>query len=148
MSIMNCDEADLLGNKILTKKEISTYKNLRIPYRSTPEVSVAALWKTHREITQKVKAAIDAGIVKQKYDYAEKGSSAYVISDSLGDGVKGLLNHADGKLYDSKSSYYKAVKAAGCEVLGSDAPTEVRKEIKGNYDISKELKQAIQQHLR
>lgn len=34
--------------------------------------------------------------------------------------MRPLLNHADGKMYDSRSGYYRAVKAAGCEVVGSD----------------------------
>lgn len=41
-----------------------------------------------------------------------------VISDDLG--KDGIINHADGRRYDSKSSYYSAVKAAGCEVVGND----------------------------
>ncbi len=40
-----------------------------------------------------------------------------IISDHL-DGVK---NPVDGKIYDSKSSYYQAVKAAGCEIVGNEA---------------------------
>jgi hypothetical protein len=43
-----------------------------------------------------------------------------VISDQLGD----VWNPADGKKYDSKSAYYKAVRASGCEVMGSEAPTQ------------------------
>lgn len=38
----------------------------------------------------------------------------YIISDHLPD----IVNHADGKVYDSRSSYLRAVKAAGCEVVG------------------------------
>ena len=37
----------------------------------------------------------------------------YGGSDSLGEGVRGVFNPADGKTYDSKSEYYKAVKAKG-----------------------------------
>lgn len=44
----------------------------------------------------------------------------YVIRDSLGEGVQGLRNMADGQMYDSRSQYLKAVKAAGCEVVGND----------------------------
>ena len=39
------------------------------------------------------------------------------------DNMDALLNHADGRYYDSKSAFTKAVKAAGCEILGNDAPT-------------------------
>lgn len=41
-----------------------------------------------------------------------------IISDDLG--KNGVLNHADGKKYDSKSAYYRAVRDAGCEVVGDD----------------------------
>jgi len=40
-----------------------------------------------------------------------------IISDHL-DGVK---NPVDGKMYDSKSSYYRAVKDAGCVIVGNEA---------------------------
>lgn len=39
-----------------------------------------------------------------------------VISDTLAD----VVNPINGKPYDSKSSYYAAVKDAGCEILGND----------------------------
>lgn len=41
----------------------------------------------------------------------------YVISDHLDD----VQNPADGKIYDSKSEYYRAVKNAGCEIVGNEA---------------------------
>lgn len=37
------------------------------------------------------------------------------------DGLDPTLNHADGRRYTSKSAYYKAVRAAGCEVVGNDS---------------------------
>ena len=42
-----------------------------------------------------------------------------IISDSL----PGVLNHADGRIYDSKSAYYAAVRAAGCEIVGNETLT-------------------------
>lgn len=42
-----------------------------------------------------------------------------VISDNLDD----TLNMADGKRYSSKAKYYKAVRAAGCEIIGSEQPS-------------------------
>lgn len=62
-----------------------------------------------------------------------------VISDSLAD----VKNPTDGKIYDSKSAYHRQLKQAGCHVYeGSPGPRQ-----KGDHDVSKELKQAIQQHL-
>jgi hypothetical protein len=40
-----------------------------------------------------------------------------IIRDAL-DNVKNPVN---GKLYDSKSAYYQAVRAAGCEIVGNEA---------------------------
>ena len=37
---------------------------------------------------------------------------------------EGVRNPVDGKMYDSKSKYYRAVKDSGCEIMGNDAPKE------------------------
>lgn len=37
------------------------------------------------------------------------------------DGMEAILSHADGQMYDSKSQYYAAVKAKGCEIVGNDS---------------------------
>lgn len=37
------------------------------------------------------------------------------------DGMDATLNHANGLLYDSKSAYERAVKDAGCEIVGNDS---------------------------
>ena len=67
----------------------------------------------------------------------------FVISDVMDE----TLSHADGRHYTSKSKYYKAVKEAGCEVVGNDSsymnpkprkPFEPDKE-----DIRQDLKRAI-----
>jgi hypothetical protein len=69
----------------------------------------------------------------------------YVASDYMGEGVKGLQCMADGKQYDSKSEYYKAVKAAGCEVMGNDAPRTTSTEIKGDFVTHKDVADTIKQ---
>jgi hypothetical protein len=47
----------------------------------------------------------------------------YVIGDHLDD----VQNPADGKVYDSKSEYYKAIRAAGCEIVGNEAEAMAEK---------------------
>ena len=37
------------------------------------------------------------------------------------DGLENVVNPCDGKPYDSKSAYYRAVKNAGCEIVGNEA---------------------------
>jgi hypothetical protein len=48
----------------------------------------------------------------------DQNRSTNIISDDLG--TKGVKNPADGKVYDSKSAYYKAVKANGYEIVGNE----------------------------
>ena len=61
------------------------------------------------------------------------------------DGMDALQNHADGLWYDSRSSYEKAVKSAGCEIIGDEKlpdnsgpkpyePQGVSEDIKAAYD--------------
>ncbi len=47
-------------------------------------------------------------------------NSAYVIGDSL----DYTMNPADGKRYSSKSAYYKAVRKAGCHIVGNEKQTQ------------------------
>ena len=69
----------------------------------------------------------------------------HIISDELG----GIVNPADGKHYDSKSKYYKAVKASGSHVVESgEMGQQQKRKQEGDYNVREELKQAIQQHLR
>lgn len=138
--MMNVRNEDLIAAGVLTPEEIAYYENSRIPYGEP--------WGEILSIQGKVKAAIDAGAVHPVQEIAHNRAGFQVISDQLGEGVQGVFNPADGKKYDSKSSYYRAVKEAGCFVMGNDAPTEGKKELTGDFDCSKELKEALQQHLR
>ncbi len=56
------------------------------------------------------------------------------------------MNHADGRLYDSRSAYEKAVKAMGCEIIG-DAPIPSAPAPKepDMADIANDVKTAMQQ---
>jgi len=65
--------------------------------------------------------------------------------DQLGDGVKGIMNHADGKRYDSKSQYERAVRATGCRIVGNDYNGKTfNRQLEGNFNPRNELKQAVQ----
>lgn len=70
-------------------------------------------------------------------------------SDNLPGGVEGIINHADGKRYDSKSQYERAVKAKGCRIVGNDWNNKdlSRKEIHGDYNVRPQLKQAVEKVL-
>ncbi len=47
--------------------------------------------------------------------------SHYIIGDTM----EPTLNMVDGKVYDSKSAYMRTVRAAGCDVIGNEAPEKV-----------------------
>lgn len=65
----------------------------------------------------------------------------YIITDDLG--VQGVLNHANGKVYDSKSKYYADLKASGHVIVesGMDRPRETR----GDFDARKDVAKALNQ---
>jgi len=59
------------------------------------------------------------------------------------DGMDATLNHADGKLYDSRSGYEKAVRAAGCEIVGNDQPDE--RQVSEVPNVAQDVKTALEQ---
>lgn len=63
----------------------------------------------------------------------------HVISDTM----PATLNHADGLRYDSKRGYERAVRAAGCEIVGNEKLTNTRTFNPG--PIGPDIKAAIQQ---
>lgn len=71
--------------------------------------------------------------------HAQFGTAPGVITDSMGS----TLNHADGKRYDSKRAYEKAVRRAGCEIVGNEKQPERR--LTPMSDPSDTIKQAIEQ---
>lgn len=66
------------------------------------------------------------------------------------DGLDDVWNPVDGRKYDSKSAYYAAVKAAGCEIAGSDSSLATAHEkpaaVKTPDGLKDTLKQAFDQH--
>lgn len=76
-----------------------------------------------------------------------------VFSDTLPGGINGMLNHADGKMYDSKSSYERAVKAKGCRIVGNDwnnatYKTPLERGVRGDFNVRPQLKEAVEKVLR
>lgn len=62
----------------------------------------------------------------------------YVQTDSLDN----VVSPIDGKPYDSKSSYYKSIQEAGCNII-EDNPLERKGTETTDYDVQQELKDAI-----
>lgn len=72
-------------------------------------------------------------------------------SDGLG-GVEGILNHADGKRYDSKSNYHRALREKGCRVVGNDwnnssYKTPLERGVRGDFNVRPQLREAVQKVL-
>ena len=59
------------------------------------------------------------------------------------DGMEAIMNHADGRMYDSRSGYERAVKDAGCEIVGNDQPNE--RQITEVPNVGQDVKTAIEQ---
>jgi hypothetical protein len=66
------------------------------------------------------------------------------------DGLDDVWNPANGKVYDSKSAYYRAVKDAGYEIAGNDSSVmnahEKPVEVKTPGGLKDDLKAAWEQH--
>ena len=59
------------------------------------------------------------------------------------DGMDAIINPANGMYYESKSSFEKATRAAGCVCVGNDAPTTPADPI-GDRISKDEIGEAIQ----
>ena len=72
--------------------------------------------------------------------HEKHAASAYVIGDSL----DYTMNPADGRRYSSKSAYYKAVRAAGCEIIGNENPANGVGQRPEMPDPGEDVKMAIE----
>lgn len=61
------------------------------------------------------------------------------------DGMDAILNHADGQMYDSRSSYERAVKNAGCVIVGDDIPDVKEPAPLSDRELESDIKAAIEQ---
>jgi len=141
MQHMDVKYDDLLAAKVLTQQEIDWLSSIRIPYGDN-----TGLWHEKQRLDKLVANAIAAGAVKIiPREEVRISGTIQIISDDLG--IQGVLNHADGKKYDSKSQYYRAVKQAGCVVMGTDAPTTCKEpEYKiCENTLKRDIKEAIEQ---
>lgn len=71
---------------------------------------------------------------------AVSGPSHYAGSDSLGLGVQGIFNPADGKTYDSRSAYYNAIKAKGLVIAEGPAQQITPKTVNWERAVAQTLR--------
>lgn len=64
-----------------------------------------------------------------------------VISDTL----DGVMNPADGRRYDSKSAYARAVRAAGCEIVGNEVPIQAARGRVPEGGVGGDVRRAIEE---
>jgi hypothetical protein len=62
------------------------------------------------------------------------------------DTMADTFNPADGKMYDSKSAYYKAVKSKGLEIVGNDAPVKPSAPKQQKIDWEKAVAESLKIH--
>lgn len=131
------------AKSVLNKKEYSFY----IKGQPIPLYGSSDLWLLSNSIHSKIeKALVDGKISGFELGSVARSTASYVISDDLG--INGVFCHADGKMYDSKSQYYKSVKEKGYEVVGNDLPVEAF-EAKPVYNVSdKEMHKDISEAMK
>jgi len=61
------------------------------------------------------------------------------------DGMDPIVNHANGLMYDSRSAYERAVKDAGCVIVGNDIPDVASPSVPDVGDMKQDIKTAIEQ---
>ena len=118
----------------------SEWEVLKTPIKDCKDLAgLFALYKKResfvRRANKKHKSTLD--LSKAFYGYG---------SDYINGPGSSVFNHADGRMYDSKSEYHKAVKAKGCVVVGNDySKKEFRRpEVKGDFNIRPQFKEAIE----
>lgn len=123
------------GSKELTPEEWDFYFNYKIKY-SSPYSEWIKLWSLQEKVQNLIKSdVIDVEPWSEKHIMTK----TYVISDNLDN----VLNHANGKIYDSKSKYYADLKASGHVIVesGMDKPRETM----GDFDARKDVAKALNQ---
>jgi len=138
---VKCD--DLIAANILTQAECGWVTSVRIPYGSTGEM----FYEKHRIDSLVTKAIADGVVSEVPREQVIIQRGPQVMSDYIDGPMGAIQNQVDGKMYDSKSQYYKAVKAAGCVVMGNDTPKEAKGPTANicEKELGRDIKQAIEQ---
>ena len=109
--------------------------------------------ETYVQIDGKFICKAKDGIITDEYmrHFGNRPSNPFsgFGSDTLGTNVNGVFNHADGRRYDSKSEYNRAVRAKGCRIVGNDLNNKQfkRPEVRGDFNVRPQLREAVQRIL-
>lgn len=141
---MGVDKTILLEKNVLSADDLAWIDSgQRVPYADN-----TGAWVDLLMVQKRVKAAIDSGVVDlAPREVVVPTKSVQIIGDYINGPGGAVQNQADGKMYDSKSQYYKAVKAAGCVVLGNDTPKEAKGPTANicEKELKRDIAQAINQ---
>ena len=80
------------------------------------------------------------------YQIMESKRSALGVPYIRGDGMGETWNPVDGKHYDSRSAYERAVKDAGCQIVGTDSALERPYVPEKPVDATPDIINAIRKH--
>lgn len=123
---------------IITASEREFYDNARIPYAGD-----MLLWFRLYSIHEKMASNLD----KVKGEKLGGVSVAHNVPGLITDYIAGpngaIIGQHDGKHYDSKSEYYKSLKASG-HIVHEAGMHKEKREQRGDYNCRKELKEAAQ----
>lgn len=132
---------DLIKAEIVTADDLDFLDTLRIPYNGDGD-----LWHRKHALDAKIFRAISDGVVS----VVETNNSfiaprVYTISDDLGFGCTGMKSMVDGKMYDSKSAYYKSLKEKG--VVIHEAGCEPKKPQENSRREDDKLRRQISENM-
>ena len=79
--------------------------------------------------------------------FEERAQGPAVITDDLKAGVNGLLNHADGRMYDGTRAFERATRRAGAVTVGNERISDHVKpaELIGKREIGETIKRSIEE---
>jgi hypothetical protein len=61
------------------------------------------------------------------------------------DGIDATLNHADGRTYESRSSYYRALREKDCHIVETGEHTDKPREFESPGGLEQDIKDAMEQ---
>jgi hypothetical protein len=123
---------------IINASEREFYDNARISYSGG-----AGDWFKLYSIQEKLSTSL-TDVVGEPLGSVQGYDAPMVVSDYIAAPGKGIMAPHDGKVYDSKSAYYKSLKQSGHMVV--EPGMDKKREQRGDFNVTKELKEAAQKH--
>lgn len=122
----------------LTEEDLSLYNDGKFTISGNSDSEV---WYKMHTLWGKIDKLVQSDVID--IDGQEFVMPKKLIGRHFDDNIDPILNHANGKIYDSKSKYYADLKASGHVIVesGMDKPREIR----GDFDARKDVAKALNQ---